>query len=374
MTRSAPPPTTSTARWRRSVWRSTRLSATTAEVTPRPAARCRPRPATPRLCVTGPPRPSVTRPGLRNAPKSSEPSRWSSRVTSVFHSLQPPDLSQSSPATSAPPSTVSQASYRTQDMRAVMRGMELLQLVEPPSVMRGMELLQLVEQPSVMMGMEHLQLVERPSVMRGMELLQLEVDPLIMMGTGFLHLEVHPLLMMNMELLHRVYHPSIMMNMELLCLEEYLIILIAMGPQCRAFWPLTLTAMPHRAVNQGRVSFCLLIILRFHFSSLSSLGSLLPVAQRRAEEAFNTVKEAGAAVMSLFPLGPAGNRNRNSQHRRHQHVQYEDWMPITSPYQIPHDVVWPHLSAHFYFSSSLNLISNILKIFLEMESSIISKS
>ena len=112
-----------------------------------------------------------------------------------------------------------------------------------------------------------------------------------------------------------------MMNMELLHL---------------AFWPLTAT--PHQAVTQGMefwMVFCLIIIVRLYHSSLGSLGSLIPVAQRRAEEALNTVKEAGAAVMSLFPLVTA--RNRNSQRRRQTEVEYEDWMPITSPYKIPHE-------------------------------------
>ena len=79
----------------------------------------------------------------------------------------------------------------------------------------------------------------------------------------------------------------------------------------------------------------LIIILRLFHSSLGSLGSLLPVAQRRAEEAFNTVKEAGAAMMSLFPL--VTDRSRNSHRRRQTGVEYEDWMPITSPYKIPHE-------------------------------------
>ena len=74
----------------------------------------------------------------------------------------------------------------------------------------------------------------------------------------------------------------------------------------------------------------LLLSLRLFHSSLATLGSLLPVAQRRAEEALNTVKEAGAAVMSLFPLVSA--RSRNHQDRRHQDEEYGDWMPITSPY------------------------------------------
>ena len=179
-------------------------------------------------------------------------------------------------------------------------GMELLHLVEHPSVMMGMELLHLVEHPSVMMGMELLHLVEHPSVMMDMELLCLG-DP--------------PSVMMNMVRLYLEWHPLIMMDMELLCLAFY-----------------RLTAMPRRAVNQGREKGVVITVLRLIHSSLSSLGSLLPVAQRRAEEAFNTVKEAGAAVMSLFPLGPR-------QQRRHKHGEYGDWRPITSPYDIPHHLV-----------------------------------
>ena len=99
-------------------------------------------------------------------PKFSGPSLWSSRVTSVFHSLQQLDLSLSSPQTFAPHSTVSQASYQTQ-------GMELLHLVEQPSIM-NMELLYLVDHPSIMMNMELPYLVEHPSVMMDMERLYLE--------------------------------------------------------------------------------------------------------------------------------------------------------------------------------------------------------
>ena len=59
------------------------------------------------------------------------------------------------------------------------------------------------------------------------------------------------------------------------------------------------------------------------------LASLLPEAGRRAEEgmvtALNTVKEAGAAVMSLLPLKRVRTRPRVENS--------DDWMPITSPYK-----------------------------------------
>ena len=61
------------------------------------------------------------------------------------------------------------------------------------------------------------------------------------------------------------------------------------------------------------VMLSLLLSLRVFHSSLATLGSFLPVAQRRAEEALNTVKEAGAAVMSLFPLVPARSRNHQEE-------------------------------------------------------------
>ena len=59
------------------------------------------------------------------------------------------------------------------------------------------------------------------------------------------------------------------------------------------------------------------------------LASLLPEAGRRAEEgmvtALNTVKEAGAAVMSLLPVRRTRTRPRVENS--------DDWMPITSPYK-----------------------------------------
>ena len=140
-----------------------------------------------RTLATGPRRPNVTRPGLRNAPKFSAPSLWSSRVTSVFPSLHRPDLSRSSPTTSAPHSTVSQASYQIRDM-------ELPLLVEHPSVM-DMEPQLLEKHPSVTDTVLQL-LVELPLVMMNMVPLYREDPPSIIMD-----MEVHLLIMMNMELL-----------------------------------------------------------------------------------------------------------------------------------------------------------------------------
>ena len=68
-------------------------------------------------------------------------------------------------------------------------------------------------------------------------------------------------------------------------------------------------------------------------SSISGLGGLIPAAQRRAEEgvvsAINTVRQAGEAVMALFP--GVANSHTNRRHK-HQEQDYGEWMPINRPY------------------------------------------